>query len=456
MYIIISGLLLICNPAFSQNTISGNFPELSGQYVKLVGIEGFHSYIIDSIKVDGRGEFDLSFEPKDYGVGYLVAQDNQPFIVILSNENIKLKGGRFVAPETIEITEGYENKIFEQYASEHPQREQVLKAWGYLRKTYMQDALFTGKNNMIETISEEIRRINAEDSLFLAGLDIEAYVSWYLPVRKLVSSVAVIAQHRAEEIPDAIAAFRNMDYADERLYKSGLLKDAIESHFWLIENSGHALDAAYEEMKISIDQMMENLVSDKRKRNDIITYLFEFLEKRSLFTVSEYLAAKLLNEKGCSIDASLADQLERYRVLKVGDTVSDFAFKGNLLAPGYFKDKPAKLSDIKSRYILLIFGSSWCPACPPELARIVSYYEEWRSRDIEVVFVSLDESKAQFKAFTAIFPFISLCDYQKWESPVVKLYHVYATPTIYLLDRGLNIVLHPDSVDEVVAWINSY
>ena len=63
-------------------------------------------------------------------------------------------------------------------------------------------------------------------------------MNYYLPLRKLVSSVSTIAQYRTEEIPAAIVAFRNIDYTDPRLYKSGLVADAIESHFWLLENSG--------------------------------------------------------------------------------------------------------------------------------------------------------------------------------------------------------------------------
>jgi hypothetical protein len=93
--------------------------------------------------------------------------------------------------------------------------------------------------------------------LFLAGLPEGSYVSWYLPVRKLVSSVSTIAQFRTEEIPAAINAFRELDYTDERLYKSGLLRETIEAHFWLIENSGRSLDSVYIEMNISIDYMMK-------------------------------------------------------------------------------------------------------------------------------------------------------------------------------------------------------
>jgi len=73
-----------------------------------------------------------------------------------------------------------------------------------------------------------------------------------------------------------------------------------------------------------------------------------------------------------------------------------------------------------------------------------------------VVFVSLDEEPQTFKKFAGVFPFISTCDYQKWESPVVKDYYVFATPTMYLLDDEWEIVLRPNSVAQMDSWVNWY
>lgn len=90
-------------------------------------------------------------------------------------------------------------------------------------------------------------------------------MKWFLPVRKMVSNVSVVAQYRTDEIAATLSAFRALDYTDQRLYKSGLFKDAIESQFWLIENSGKSLDSVFIEMKTSIDSMMIYLVKDEKK-----------------------------------------------------------------------------------------------------------------------------------------------------------------------------------------------
>ena len=118
------------------------------------------------------------------------------------------------------------------------------------------DTLFLVQKAPNQAIKKEKQRVKNEDSTFLALLPKDSYVRWFLPTRKFVSSVSTVAQHRTEEIPSTIASFRALDYTDQRLYKSGLFKDAIESHFWLLENSGKSLDSVFVEMQRSIDAML--------------------------------------------------------------------------------------------------------------------------------------------------------------------------------------------------------
>lgn len=449
-------LLFIVVFAYSQNTIISSFSGLANQQIKLVGFQGFNTYTIDSTQANAKGEFSLKFNNNDTGMAYLTAEDKKSFIVVLAeNENLKLKGETLAYTATVEIIEGRQNQLFEKYASEHPRREQTRSAWDYLARIYAQDSLFAVHKQPKQAIENEKNRIKAEDSLFLVNIDKDTYISWYLPVRKLVSSVSTVAQYRPNEIAITLKAFRELDYTDNRLYKSGLLKETIESHFWLIENSGHSLESAFVEMNKSIDYMIENLITDEEKLNEITGFLFKLLEKRSLFTASEYLALKVLNEVSCTIDSDLASQMESYRAMKIGNITPDFEFKGDVFTPAYATaETPKKLSEITADYTVLVFGSSWCPACPQELMQITTLYQKWKKQGLEVVFVSLDEDKEIFKQFSKPFPFISVCDYQKWKSPVVEAYHVFATPTIFLLNSQREILLRPNSVKQLDAWVD--
>jgi thiol-disulfide isomerase/thioredoxin len=435
--------------------ISGTLSQLPKQEIKLEGFVGLKTYNIAATRTDAQGRFSIPYGAADYGVGYLMGPDNKPLFVMLSGEDVVLKGESLARNETLAIQSGAENKWFEQYALQHPRREQALSAWQYLESLYQSDSLFSVHKGPSKAILDEKRRIRQEDSLFLTSLPANSYVRWFLPVRKLVSSVSVLAQSRPAEIPEAIAAFRALNYADPRLYKSGLFKDAIDNHFWLIENSGKGLDQVFEDMKKSIDAMMVSLLRDETKLNEVTDHLFDLLERHSLFRASEYLALKVLNEKSCTIEQNLARQLETYRVMKKGNTAPDLTFPPTTIWPEHVKASPPKaLSDLKSNYTLVAFGSSNCPKCREDIPQISALYPKWKAQGVEVVFVSLDTDTQEFSKFATSFPFLSTCDFKGWKSPLVESYYVFGTPTLFLLDKKREILLRPLSVKQVDAWVD--
>ena len=438
-------------------TIMGNLKQLAKQEIKLEGFNGLQTYPISSTFIDDKGNFKLTYSKADYGVGYLKSADDKPLFVILSGEDVEISGEALSYPATLKTLKGEENQWFAQYANQHPRREQALSAWVYLEKIYMIDSLFSVQRSPNKAIQQEKQRIKKEDELFLSSLPKNSYVSWFLPTRKLVSGVSTIAQYRPNEIEATIASFRAMDYTDQRLYKSGLFKDAIESHFWLLENSGKSLDSMFIEMQHSIDVMMVQLVKDEKKLNEVTDYLFDLLERHSLFQASEYLAIKALNETSCTINSELANQLESYRAMKKGNIAPEIVFKGDIFAREYGSNNlPNTLSEVKSKYTVVVFGASWCPKCKEELPEIVKQYSKWKANGIEVVFVSLDETKELFTNFVSTFPFISFCDYQKWNSKVVKDYYVFGTPTMYFLNEKREILLRPTSVKQMDGWVDWY
>lgn len=444
--------LQFSNIALAQH-ITGNLKSLKNDSIKLESFNGFKTYLVSKTKTDVKGNFKLQYSSADYGVGYIISSDNKPLFVILNGEDIEIKGDALSYPETIKVTKGKENQWFEKFAKEQPRREQALSAWKYLEGIYEKDSLFSGLTITRKSIGDELNRILLEEQTYIQNLPKESYVKWFLPIRKLVSSVPIIAKYRTEEIPSTIKALRELDYTDIRLYKSGLYKDAIDNHFWLIENSGQPLKKVYEDMRISIDSMIANLVFDEKKLNEVTDYLFDLLERHSLFEASEYLALKVLNENSCTIETELAKQLETYRAMKKGNIAPDITFDENSIFPS---NKIEKLSDIKNEFTLILFAAGWCPKCQEEVPNIAKLYDKWNQSGIEVVLVSLDEDKDSFHEFVKDFPFISTCDYQKWKGKIVNDYYVFSTPTMFLLDSDRKIVLRPNSVKQMDAWVDWY
>jgi len=221
------GLVVLFAFTSYAQSVSGKLTFLTNQEIRLEGFNGLQNYPIATAQTDAQGNFTLTYTANDFGVGYLIDNDDKPFYVILSGEDIEIVGEALSNPQTIRITKGIENQLFEQYASEHPVREQALSAWMYLEKMYQIDPLFSMQQTPAQAIAKEKSRLKTEDVSFLNALPKDSYVSWFLPTRKLVSSVSVIAQYRTEEIPATIAALRALDYTIIAFTKAVCLKTPL-------------------------------------------------------------------------------------------------------------------------------------------------------------------------------------------------------------------------------------
>ena len=435
-------------------TLSGTFPSLANQNITLAGAKGFDTYSIGSTRADEKGQFTLSYVSDDYGIAFLSGEDKQPFVVILEKEGVRLEGQVLGEASSIRILAGQENRWFEQYTQEQGKREQALSAWGYLQNLYQKDPYFATQQVPSQAIQTELLRIQKEDEAFIGSLPTDSFVRWFLPIRKLVSSVGAVAQYRTAELPRTIAAFRGMDYTDPRLVKSGLFRDVFESQFWLLENSGGSLDDNYQKMELSLDAILKTLEKDELRYNEVVAYVLELLERRSLTQAAEYLALRVLEQNKVSLQPRLARQLEGYRTMKVGASVPEIQFVGDILLQGKPVTSPTRLTEVMAPYRLVILGASWCPACTEEMTQLIPLYEKWKRLGLEAIFVSLDTDPKAFQAYSEGMPFIAFSDYKKWDTQVVQDYYVSGSPSFYLIDQAGKLLLRPQSVKQLDAWVD--
>lgn len=106
--------------------------------------------------------------------------------------------------------------------------------------------------------------------------------------------------------------------------------------------------------------------------------------------------------------------------MKVGNTAPDIEFSADAIGKSNTIEGPKSLSEVQSTFKLVFFGASWCPMCVEEMTRLIPFYEKWKAKGVEVVFVSLDTDKKAFTDFTSTFPFISSCDFKKWDTPAAR------------------------------------
>ena len=177
----------------------------------------------------------------------------------------------------------------------------------------------------------------------------------------------------------------------------------------------------------------------------VLDYLVKGFEQFKMEKVLSHIYEKNLADKACkNNNADLKKRLKQYAMLAQGKKAPDFSFKS-------IKGNEVKLSEMNNSYTLLLFYASWCGHCQKSVPEIYDLYKKYEPKGLKVIAISLDENKRDYNEFLSNkkYDWINYCDYQKWESPVVEKYNIYATPTMVLVDDKRTIIEKPITVKEL-------
>ena len=434
-----SVLLLLSSSQLIAQSISGQLTNQPNTFFKLIGHDGFKSTVIDSTTSDRDGNFRL--KKGDYSGMVTISDKSEANIsIIVVDSDISFSGSTLADFQNIRILESEENNILEEYSIEHAERETALAGWMYLQRNYVGSESLSQQKKTLKSIAKEIKRIQKVDTKYLSDINPNLYAAWYLPKRKLISEIPATLNHYPARLNQHIVDFHKIDFTDKQMKTSGLLSNLLEAYTWMLESYGSTLDSAYNEINRTTDHILTQLEGDSELYNSMGLHLLKLYEKRSLFPCAEYISLKLLSNDACSVDQKLSDRAELYRLMKVGNQTPEITLPKTQYRNGKTVNEGTTLSSLQNKYTLLVFGASWCQKCQEELFALTKLYPEWKKLGLEIIFISLDEDPQTFASFSNIFPWLSVSDFDGWESSIVKDYHVFGSPTLFLLDQNRTIV----------------
>ncbi len=150
--------------------------------------------------------------------------------------------------------------------------------------------------------------------------------------------------------------------------------------------------------------------------------------KRQLF--------KLLNKKADrEAYKSLAWEIKKESLLEEGKIIKDFSQP--MLDGGTFK-----LSNLKSKFILIEFWASDCGPCRAENPNLRKVYDTYHEKGFEIVGISLDEKWKDWNdaVIKDQLLWIHVSDLKNWKNAVAKKFMVDAIPFNVLIDANRKII----------------
>jgi thiol-disulfide isomerase/thioredoxin len=121
--------------------------------------------------------------------------------------------------------------------------------------------------------------------------------------------------------------------------------------------------------------------------------------------------------------------------------------------------QPRKLSDWvgKGQYVMIDFWASWCGPCRAEMPTVKAAYEKYKSKGLEIIGVSLDNTRGSWlSAIEGIgMPWLHVSDLQGWRCSAATLYNVKSIPSCYLVDKNGRIVAKDLRGQQLLSALNN-
>jgi peroxiredoxin len=179
----------------------------------------------------------------------------------------------------------------------------------------------------------------------------------------------------------------------------------------------------------------------------LLDYFVGGFDKYHFDAVITYMADNFQDPFSCEDQArktQLQKKLENFKRISVGKVAPDISVPDP-------KGKMIRLSDIKSEYTLLVFWSSECGHCAQMLPQLKELYEKQKPKRWEVMTVSLDTSRTEWTSFLKEqkLNWLNGSELKGFNSVSSDEYNIFATPTMFLLDRDKKILAKPISYREL-------
>lgn len=223
----------------------------------------------------------------------------------------------------------------------------------------------------------------------------------------------------------------------------------------MIETSDNSLKIKFEKSLDSLDEQLDQLVDQNKKKN--MQLEFEFIKKNpNSFIVPDLLyhilaeednqipydtIKNLYNKLGLEVKKSysgkqLAEKLIYFKNSRIGSLAPDFKVND-------MNDKLLQISSFRnSKYVLLDFWASWCGPCREDFPFLKEIYSKYKDKGFEIISVTRDEKLDLWRAA------IQKENVEKWKhfsikenkSTIEEAYAVTAIPTKILIDKDGNII----------------
>ncbi len=246
--------------------------------------------------------------------------------------------------------------------------------------------------------------------------------------------------------------FKGLDFSDTTLINTDVYTKKAYEYLMSYTDRKLTREQQLDELNRAVDVILDNTKGNRKVSDLVVDYLMRGFEMLGMDELLQHIAGKYTPAVPCSSDdkSTLQRRIDFQKMLP-GTEVPSFSLVD-------INGDTISLSDVSNDYKLIVFWATWCPHCEQMLPNLYQWYLN-RDIDIEVIAISVDSDVNAWKKFVGErgYNWINCNEPGKWDSKVAKEYNVYATPTMFLVDKENKIISKPLDFNQFVnAVIDLY
>ena len=427
----------------SQNVMEGTIRHLERGRVTLFSIYGEKTTRIDSVMTDSAGRFRFVMGVRQLPGMYRIQWGkNGSLDLIWNHENVSFVTTRNEPDDSLRILTSLENKINRDYA----QLDGINQARLQLLLPVID--YYPVRDSFYQVVSREMEAIQRGQQAYYDSLAALYPDTYAVRMAGVYQSPFIPAGMDKEQRINLLRQhyFDKVNFNDTALLRTKVFPNKSISYLSLWSNNRLNQKQLEGEFIKAVTIMLSAASVNAEVFKFLLDYLVSGFDKFHFDEVITYIADNFQDPFACE------DQSRKSALQKKLDTFKKLA-PGNPAPPLEIPDvkgKKIRLSDLTSEYTLLLFWSTRCPHCTAMIPRLKEIYDQQKTRRFEVMAVSIDTSRTAWTGFLKEkrLNWINVSELKGFNAVSCDDYNIYATPTLFLLDRGKKIIAKPVTLRE--------
>lgn len=432
-------LAVLQGPVSAQYSIQVRVDSVQTRKAFLLDYIGMKNNLVDSAKISPDGSFSFTLPATAHpGMYRIVIGPNSFWDIIFNREQIRMRTHFAAIIDSLKVLESKENQLLNRY---------MQYFVGISRKAELLQrlaGLYPPGEPFHQQIVKELNNLKAADpdqvSRDIIAKNPGTYVSGFLQLELAPIVPAGIAPK--DQLVYIIEHFwENVNFTDTTMMYGPALSNKVRTYFTRLLPQAYPPANLEQAMKKGLDKLMSLAAINMVIFDFLLDDIADWAERSEFDDFFSYLTESYLAQASCTDEkraGKIGDMVESYQKTAIGKQVPEIVIPRE-------KNGALMLSEIPSKYVLVVFWASWCPHCSQLLPELKKLYDRYERSDLEIVAISLDQKRNEWEQAIKSngYDWINHSELKGWDCSIAYDYGIRATPTLILVDKKRTVVAKP-------------